>query len=110
MNTITQQQTEFDETITKLWSPQDTDYKDFPKHLLKRILDSDDRVLFGSRYTRGLVEYTYIPGKYMTDGVDYIINSGVTYDGKGLSGLDITKEEVMSYYDLPKRFTSNKFG
>lgn len=98
------------EKLEKLWSPDDKDYKDFPFQLLKRVLDSDDRVLFGSKMTRGLVQYNYIPGEYMTDGIDYIINSSVSYDGKGLSGIDISKEEVMAFSDLPKRFTSNKFS
>lgn len=101
------------ETIEKKWAPSETNrdwHRDFPEHLKKRVLDTDDRVLFGSSMTKGLVSYVYIPGAYMEDGVDYIIYSSISYDGKGLSGVNKRKEEIMSFEELKTRFPSNTFA
>jgi hypothetical protein len=83
--------------------------KDCPKSSTKKVYDTDDNVLFGSRMVKGKVAYIYVPGELMASGVPYIIGSEVAYDGKGNS--DLPKDaEIMAYEDLHKKFTDNKFG
>lgn len=82
--------------------------KNCPKNLLKKVYDSDDNVLFGSRRVKGKVAYIYVPEELMVDGIPYIIGSEISYDGKG--NADLPKgTEIMAYNELHTKFKSNKF-
>lgn len=83
--------------------------KQCPGSDLKQVYDTDDRVLFGSRYVKGKVIYNYVPGELMESGIPYIVNITVSYDGKGNS--DLPKDALLIPYEkLPETFTENKFG
>jgi hypothetical protein len=94
-----------------IWSPEQKPYElqKFPQSLRKTIYDTDDRVLFGSRYVKGLVFYEFIPGEYMTTTRPYIIGSGIIYNGKGLDAISPDAPK-MAYKDLPTMFPDNVFG
>lgn len=98
--------------VTKLYNKdmKTEEYKDFPSSMLKRVLDRNDNVLFGSRTIKGLVQYQYIPAEYMEEGVDLIVSTSISYDGKGLSGIDPLKEEILSFEELKGRFPNNIFA
>lgn len=57
--------------------------KDIPKELLSKFYDEDDNVLFGSSRIKGLVSYSYLDGKFSTDGKPIYIHSSISYDGVG---------------------------
>lgn len=82
--------------------------KDIPKHELKKVYDSDDNVLFGSRYVKGKVSYNYIPAELMETGNPFIINSSINYDGEGNKNLP-ADAIVKSFSELPAMFPDNKF-
>ena len=80
----------------------------FPEELLKQVYDKDDRVLLGSSVIKGKVVYSYIPEVFMEDGIPLIINTQVSYDGKGNSDLP-EDAELMHFRDLKHKFTNNNF-
>ena len=82
--------------------------KEFPESLIGIVYDKNDNVLFGSSYTKGKVQYNYIPSEYMNTGRPFIISVSVTYDGKGNSDLP-DNSLFMDYCDLPKMFPDNEF-
>lgn len=79
-----------------------------PKSIRKIVYDKDDRVLMGSRMTKGKVEYGYVPAEFMEKGVDFIVSTSISYDGKGNKNLPKNAEK-MHFEDLHKRFTTNEF-
>jgi hypothetical protein len=92
------------------WTVEDRELaqKEFPKELLGVVYDRNDKVLFGSNYTKGKVTYNYIPKEYMKEGVPFIIYVSISYDGKG--NEDVPKKALfMDFKDLPKMFTLNEF-
>lgn len=81
--------------------------KEFPKELLGVIYDIDDRVLFGSTYIRGKVQYNYIPAEYMVTGNNFFIYTTISYDGEG--NLNLPDGAIlMEFKDLLKVFPDNK--
>ncbi len=83
--------------------------KQCPEKDLKQVYDTDDNVLFGSRYIKGKVAYDYIPGELMESGIPYIVNSSITYDGKG--NADLPKDAlIMPFEKLPEMFPENQFA
>jgi hypothetical protein len=83
--------------------------KGFPEEFIQSIYDTDDNVLFGSRYVKGKVHYDYMDGYFTKDGVPFIISVGVSYDGKG--NADLPKDAIiMPYSQLPKMFPNNQFS
>lgn len=81
----------------------------FPKELIKKVYDVNDRVLFGSSYTKGKVAYEYVDGIYTKDGVPFIICVSILYDGVGNYDLPTGSTKV-SFNDLPKMFPNNEFA
>jgi len=59
------------------------DKKAIPAEILSVFYDKNDNVLFGSNYTKGLVTYNYLEGKFSTDGKPIYISCSVSYDGRG---------------------------
>lgn len=82
--------------------------KAIPDSILKIVYDSNDNVLFGSRYIKGKVKYHYLPQEYTVDGVPYIISTSINYDGKGNSDLP-EDALIMQFKDLPSMFINNTF-
>lgn len=83
--------------------------KQCPTKDLKQVYDTNDRVLFGSKFIKGKVAYNYIPGELMESGVPHIVSTSISYDGKG--NVDLPKGSlIMSFSELPKMFTENQFG
>ena len=89
----------------KKWSTSE-DLSDFPKNLIRRLYDRDQRVLFGNFFTKGVVTYPYVDGIYTTDGIPYCLGSECIYNGVG--GFP-EGAELVNWDDLPKRFPKNKF-
>lgn len=87
----------------------DNNLKEAPNYILKKVYDTDDNVLFGSSMTKGKVAYNYIPAEHMEDGVDRIVHTSISYDGKGNADLP-EDAELMAFEELPKRFTNNEFA
>jgi len=81
------------------------DLRKFPKELLKKLYDKDQRVLFGSDYTKGIVIYYYIDEKYTVNGNHLYVSCSIRYNGKG---CDLTDKETIEYKDLFKMFPENK--
>lgn len=92
---------------------KDTDFnsiKNEIRTIVKHCYDDDTRVLFGSKWTRGSVSYSYIPAEYMEEGIPFIINSSISYDG-GKDYDRAIKGGVMHMHfkELPTVFTMNTF-
>jgi len=80
-----------------------------PADKLKKVYDKDDNVLFGSRMTKGKVSYNYVPAELMTTGRPFIVNSSISYDGKG--NKDLPKDVILKdFSELPEMFPDNTFG
>jgi len=73
-----------------------------PKEIISRFYDEDDRVLFGSRYTKGRVEYEYLEGKFSTDGYPIYIGNSVLYDGKG--NEDVKDKGLIRPFEFIKNY------
>lgn len=83
-------------------------YHSFPENELGIVYDSDDRVLFGTNFTKGKVTYSYIPAKFMETGNRYIVHSSINYDGKG--NVDLPQDaEIIAFEHLYKTFPDNDF-
>lgn len=54
-----------------------------PDEIKSVFYDEDDNVLFGSIMTKGLVSYTFIEGKFSTDGKPIYLHSSVDYNRNG---------------------------
>ena len=86
------------------WDRKTINKKDVPKEIISVFYDADDNVLFGSRYIKGLVSYSYLEGKFSTDGKSIYLYSSIKYDGKGNSNcpnpeLIKTFEYIKSYIE-----------
>lgn len=77
-----------------------------PKEIVSIMFDIDDRVLFGSHYTRGKVEYRYLEAKFMKDNVPYYLGVSILYDGEGNSTIP-ENSEMCKWKDLKERFPNN---
>jgi hypothetical protein len=97
---------EFENTHLGKWEPDTNTRKNFPEELKEKIYDKDQRVLFGSSWTKGIVYYVYAPGKYMKTGRDFILYSGIDYNGKG---CDLTGKRSAYFHELAKLFPDNTF-
>jgi len=82
--------------------------KQFPKELIKKVYDLDDKVLFGSRYIKGKVSYNYIPGEYTIDGIPFIIDVSIRYDNKGNADLP-SDAVILPFKELRTMFPNNTF-
>lgn len=80
--------------------------KSFPERLTEKIYDKDQNVLFGSKMTKGIVYYVYVPAKFMKTGRDYILSSGITYNGVG---CDLSDVRSAHYHELKELFPDNSF-
>jgi hypothetical protein len=87
-----------------MWRITD-DLSKFPHELRKEIYDRNQSVLFGSSMTKGTIKYHYIPKDYTVNGVPLLINWSCAYDG----GCDLEGKQVVSWHELEKIFTENKF-
>ena len=88
--------------------------RDFVKNLvlkehIKKMYDSNDNVLFGSRYIKGLITYEYIPAEYMETDRPFIIGSSCSYDGKGNAQLP-AGSEFIAFADLKTKFPDNTYA
>lgn len=84
-------------------------FSELPKEFIKQIYDVNDRILFGSHYTKGKVTYNYIDGFFMKDGIPHILDTSILYDGIGNDDLP-DGALTMKFDDLHKMFKNNKFG
>ena len=83
--------------------------KNCPNNQLKKVYDKDDNVLFGSRMVKGKVSYNYVPAELMTTGRPFIVNSSISYDGKG--NVDLPKDAIIKEFtELPEMFPDNQFS
>ena len=83
--------------------------KNFPKQFIQTVYDLDDRVLFGSSYTKGKVQYKYIDKFFSSSGNPFIIETCVSYDGIGNADLPIEAIRI-KFSELPKMFPDNTYG
>ena len=83
--------------------------KTVPKDRIKVVYDTDDNVLFGSRYVKGKVEYNYVSAEYMETNRPYIISTSIAYDGKGNINLP-EGSQMVPFKDLPTMFPDNKYS
>lgn len=93
------------------WGIEDREraQKEFPKELLGIVYDKNDTVLFGSSYTKGRIEYHFIPAEYTKANIPIIISSSCCYDGKG--NKDLPNDAILMYFnELPSVFKLNKFA
>lgn len=65
------------------WDRNSLNKRNIPEEIKSVFYDENDRVLFGSTITKGLVSYHYLEGKFSTDGRPIFICSSVLYNGKG---------------------------
>lgn len=96
--------------MERIYTPEEAtnERKEIPRSILKQVYDTDDNVLFGSRYTKGKVSYNYIPAERMSTGRPYIIDSSISYDGKG--NVDLPKDALlMPFNKLSEMFPDNEF-
>lgn len=84
------------------WKKTDN-LKNFPRELIKVLYDSDQNVLFGRAYTKGIVTYEYIPKEYTVDNKDLFLYSSISYNGKGCSLED---KDVTTFEEAQKRFNT----
>lgn len=80
--------------------------KDFPKELLQIFYDEDQRVLFGSSMTRGIVTYNIIPKEYTINNVALYLSSSILYNGEG---CDLSDKSTITWEKLSKMCTNQKF-
>ncbi len=82
--------------------------RECPEELLKKIFDSNDTVLFGTKHTKGKVSCDYIPGELMLNGKPFIVHTTIDYDGIGNANLP--KEAIIKEWnELAEIFPENKF-
>ena len=92
------------------YKPED-DFSKFPKELLKKCYDKDQRVLFGSNVMIASIAYHYVPAELMEDNIPLIISTSISYDGGDAHKKDVAKGAmVMSFNELPSVFKNNKFN
>lgn len=80
--------------------------KDFPKELLQIFYDEDQKVLFGSFMTGGVVTYNIIPREYTVDNVALYFSSSVLYNGEG---CDLSNKSTITWEKLSKMCSNQKF-
>jgi hypothetical protein len=73
--------------------------KQIPKSIISIFYDEDDKVLFGSNMTRGLVEYKYLDSKFSIDKKPIFLYSSINYDGKGISQLSEEQRTSIKSYN-----------
>lgn len=79
----------------------DHDLREFPKELLKVLYDKDQRVLFGSSMTKGIVTYNFIPKEYTINGNNLYVSTTVDYNGKG---CNLTGKKTISFKEIKTFF------
>lgn len=84
------------------WDRETIDKKDVPEEIKSVFYDEDDRVLFGSCFTKGLVSYYYIDKKFSKDGKHIFLYACIDYDGKGTAGVE--KKELIKPYKYIKEY------
>ncbi len=91
------------------WSYAELKVKEnkFPKELEGVYYDNNDRVLFGSSYTRGKVGYHYAPAEFVKEGVPVYLHCSILYDGEGNSTLP-EGVEMVNWKDLKNIFKLDK--
>lgn len=81
--------------------------KDFPKELLQIFYDEDQRVLFGSSMSKGIVTYNIIPKEYTVDNIALYLSSSISYNGKG---CNLSDKSVITWEKLSKMCSNQKFN
>jgi len=79
--------------------------KQIPNEIISSLYSSDDNVLFGSSYVKGLVSYNYLDGKFSIDGKPIYLNCSISYDGKGNSQIE-DKSLIKEYVYIQSYLTN----
>lgn len=86
----------------KLWDRNNLTKQDIPKEIISCFYDEDDKVLFGTKFTKGLVCYNYLDAKYSVDNKPIYLGATVTYDGIGNAGCP--NPELIKDFEWIKSF------
>lgn len=81
--------------------------KNFPKELLQIFYDENQRVLFGSSISRGIVTYNIIPKEYTVDNVALYFSSSVLYNEEG---CDLSDKPTITWEKLSKMCSNQEFN
>ena len=84
------------------WDRNNLTKEDIPKEIISCFYDEDDKVLFGTKFTKGLVCYNYLDAKYSVDNKPIYLGSTVTYDGIGNAGCP--NPELIKDFEWIKNF------
>ena len=84
------------------WNRNNIDKNKIPKEIISKFYDSDDNVLFGSQFVKGLVSYSYLEGKYSVDGKPIYLYNSILYDGKGNS--EIKDKSLIRDFNTIKKY------
>jgi hypothetical protein len=75
----------------------------FPRWLLQRVYSKVDMVVYEGRFTKGTLEYPFIPGEYTIDKVPIIIDVNIV-----LHKLPDNSVRL-SFSEMKQIFANNKF-
>lgn len=93
----------FIEANLNKWDRDNLNKKDIPERLISKFYDSNDNVLFGSSFVKGLVSYNYLEGKYSKDGKPIYLSCTISYGSKGNSELKEEDKHLIKPFKEIKR-------